>query len=88
MPLGKSTAMTGAACSFMASIMARGSPSTGRSSPAPNKASITASAPASPAGRRPIVGPFHLFAASRRVAFQTRRVTDEQDAHRIAALRE
>ena len=64
MPLGKSTATTGADCAFMPSIIARGRPSTGRSRPAPNKASMMTSAPARAAGSAGIVGPVQALAAS------------------------
>ena len=86
MPLGRSTARTRGAA-FMASIMARATPSTGRSRPAPNRASMT------------IIGRRSRRSASRarrgrssagrprgRIALEPRTVAGQQQPDAIAAL--
>ena len=93
-PLGRSTATIGAACAFMLSIMARGRPSTGRSRPAPNRASITTSI--APSGRTGLPAPpaapgdraRPLFRCQRRIAFEPRRVAHQQHLHAVTALGE
>ena len=63
-PLGRSIACTQEAL-FMASIMARGLPSTGRSRPAPNSASMTTSSGIRLCAVAGSYGPLHRCAASR-----------------------
>ncbi len=77
-PLGRSTAQTQDA-GFMASIMARATPSTGRSRPAPNSASMMTSAGINAAGAAAVVGPCQRCAANAasplsRSRFPTRRM--------------
>ena len=86
MPLGRSTAITGTPAPFIASIMARGRPSTGRSRPAPNSASTTMSQSVSEAGEAASTGPLQRAAASAASPLSRCAVADEADAHRIAAL--
>ena len=63
-PLGRSTAITGTPLAFIAPIMARGRPSTSRSRPAPNNASMTMSQSASEPGEACSTGPLQRSAAS------------------------
>ena len=85
-PLGRSTAITGAPLAFIASIMARGRPSTSRSSPAPNSASTTMSQSVSETGEACSTGPLQRSAASAASPFSRAALADEADADRIAAL--
>jgi hypothetical protein len=64
MPLGRSAAWTCAGAAFIASIMARATPWTGRSRPAPNSASTMTAAPAKPAGLAGSMAPSQRRAAS------------------------
>ena len=71
---------------FMARIMARGRPSTSRSRPAPNRASMTMSQSLSETGEACSTGPLQRSAASAASPFSRACCANEADAHRIAAL--
>ena len=63
MPLGKSTAITGAPLAFIAAIMSWGSPTTERLRPAPNSASMIRAGLPIACGVNGNNGFFHPFAA-------------------------
>ncbi len=70
----------------MASISARAAPSTGRSRPAPNSASITTSAPASVRGLRGGKRPGPLFRRERGIAFEPANIAQQHDLDARAAF--
>ena len=87
MPLGRSTATIGAGCAFMASIIARASPSTGRSSPAPNSASITTVRTLKSAGLRPSAPGPSMLRGKGGVALQPARLPDQQRPRTLITAR-
>ena len=86
MPLGRSTATTGAPLALIASIMSCGSPLTGRSRPAPNSASMISAGLPIACGLNGSTGYFHPFAAE---AASPLRLSSshEQDHRNLAAAR-
>ncbi len=87
-PLGRSTATIGTPEAFIASIIARGSPPTSRSRPAPNNASTTASQFDRDAGEAFFDRAAPAICRLRRVALQFRAIADEAETHLVAALGE
>ena len=87
-PLGRSTATIGTPKAFIASIIARGSPPTSRSRPAPNKASTTASQFDRDSGEAFFDRATPAICRLRRVALQFRAIAHEAETHLVAALDE
>ncbi len=87
MPLGRSTATIGAPHEFIASIIARASPSTTRLRPAPNSASTMTPAPATASGFAGSIVPRPASAPPRAASpLSAAASPSEQQPHRIAAL--
>ena len=85
-PLGRSTASTGAPLALIASIISCGSPFTGRFRPAPNSASMISAGLPIACGLNGSTGNFQPFAAERRVALQAVALA-QQDHRDLAAAR-
>jgi hypothetical protein len=85
-PLGRSTAMHAGAVAFMASIIARATPSTGRSRPAPNSASTTDVGRHQALGCRRAQGPGPALRRRGCVALEPLAVADEQQSDPVPAF--
>ena len=88
MPLGRSTATIGAPAAFIASIMARATPSTGRSKPAPNSASTTSPAGAMRSGEAGSMARFQRCAAIAASPLSLAASPTSMHAHRVATIRQ
>ena len=85
MPLGRSTASTGAPLALIASIMSSGSPLTGRLRPAPNSASMISAGLPIACGLNGSTGYFQPFAASAASPCQTVPLAQQDDRDLAAA---
>ena len=77
-PLGKSTATMGTEAAFIKSMTLRAGPSTSRSSPAPNSASMIKSQSVNAAGDGSLTGPFQRCAAKAASPFNRSRFPTKQ----------